>query len=74
MKPEISQKLFVGILTAVLTTIFLGALGLGIRANEVNNIQEISLARIDLFMETQNRLNDKLEKLIDQLRFQKGGS
>ena len=72
MKTENSQKLTIGIVTAVLTSIFLGALGLGVRANETNNFQEVRLAKIELFVETQNRLNDKLEKLVDQLRFQRG--
>lgn len=70
-RADVSQKLFVGIMTAVLTTIFLGVLGIGVRASEINQMQDVRLTRVEYFVENQNRLNEKMEKLIDSIRFNK---
>ena len=70
-RSDISSKLFVGIMTAILTAVFLGALGISVRASEINNMQEVRLSRVEYFMENQNRLNEKLEKWIDQVRYPK---
>ena len=59
------QKVFLSILTAVLTTIFLWSLGLGVRNYEINNRQDISIERFNGFMETQVELNRKLTEILE---------
>ena len=62
---DVGQKVFLSILTAVLTTIFLGSLGLGVRNYEINNRQDISIERFNGFMETQVELNRKLTEILE---------
>lgn len=67
-RQDVGSKMFIGIVTAILTTIFLGALGISIRSSEMNNMQEVRLAKLEVFAENQNNLNKKMEDLIDELR------
>jgi hypothetical protein len=68
---EPNQKLAIGIISTVATTIFLGALGLSVRATEINSMQEVRLARIEDFIARQDRINEKLEGLIERLRHER---
>lgn len=68
-RSDVGPKIAAGVITAVLTTIFLGSLGLSIRANELNQIQEVRIAKVEVFLVNQDRLNAKLEKIVDEIRF-----
>ena len=60
---DIGQKMFIGIVTAILTTIFVGALGLGIRAYEKDGIHDIEIALLKQTMINQDRLNLSQDRL-----------
>lgn len=62
---DVGNKLFIGILTAVLTTVFLGSLGLGIRAYELGNKHEVRISVMENFIYRQDRLNEKWEAWLD---------
>ncbi|NOS67927.1 MAG: hypothetical protein HOO67_06240 [Candidatus Peribacteraceae bacterium] len=62
---DVGSKVFWSIMTGILTTIFLGSLGLGIRNYEINNRQDIELTTVREYMKTQARLNDKLDAILD---------
>ena len=64
-RQDVGQKMFLGIITSILTTIFIASLGLSIRNYEINNSQDISIDRFIHFMESQSRLNDKLTDLLE---------
>lgn len=65
--------MFIGIISAILTTVFLGSLGLSLKANEVNNSQEVRLGKFQMFMENQDKLNIKMDSILDSLRFNRSG-
>lgn len=64
-RQDVGQKMFVAILTSVLTTLFLGSLGMGIRNYEINNRQDIDLTKIGVYMKNQDILNGKLTDILE---------
>lgn len=66
-RQDVGQKMFVGILTAVLTTIFIGSLGLSIRAGEKNHALELRVVKLEVFVANQDRLNIKLDKILSRI-------
>ena len=65
-RDDVGQKVFIGIITAVLTTIFISSLGFSIRAYEIGNVHEVRLAKIDSYIDSQEKLNLRLEKFLDK--------
>lgn len=59
------SKMFLVIVSSILTTIFLGSLGLGIRNYEINNRQDISLTEMKFYMKNQDILNMKLTDILE---------
>ena len=67
------QKLFVGILTAVLSTIFLGTLGLSVTGMQKDHDLEIRVVQIEQFIRNQDRLNVKITDLLETGYVNKNG-
>ena len=59
------QKLFIGILTAVLSTVFLGTLGLSVTGMQKDHDLELRVVQIEQFIKNQDRLNIKLTDLLE---------
>ena len=66
-RSDVGGKMFVGVLTAVLSAIFLGTLGMSVRAVEMNYLQDTRLSLLEGFASRQDKLNEKLEKMADRL-------
>lgn len=64
-RQDVGQKMFIAIVSAILTTIFLGSLGLGFRAYEKGNTHEVRITVLEEFAKGQARLNEKLDKLLE---------
>lgn len=66
-RADVGQKMFIGIITAVLTTIFVGALGISLRSMEKGHDLELRVVKLEVFIVNQDKLNDKLSKLLDRV-------
>ena len=64
---DVLPKLFMVVLGSILSAIFIGSLGISIRANEMNYLQETRIALLEGFADRQDKLNDKLEAIADRL-------
>ena len=79
-RQDVGQKMFIAILTAIITTIFLGVLGMSIRNYEKSNTMEIRLVKVELIVQNQNELNKKLTDFLEsgerwmlQQKYKQGG-
>ena len=70
-RSDVGSKMFLGIVTALLSAVFLGTLGISIRATEMNYMQETKIALLEGFAQRQDKLNDKLEQVADRFLMQK---
>ena len=64
-RSDVGQKMFVGIITAVLTTVFMGALGMSMRGVEMNHGLELRMVKVEVFIANQDRLNERLVRVLE---------
>ena len=64
-RSDVGQKMFIGITTAILTTVFMGALGMSIRGLELNHGLELRMVKIEVFIANQDRLNERLVRVLE---------
>lgn len=57
--------MFVGIVTSIMTMVLVSSLGFGFRAYELGNRQEVRLAVIETYIKNQDKLNEKLTRLLE---------
>ena len=76
-RQDVGQKLFIGIVTAILTTVFLATLSLGWQNYERQNKIEVRLVQVEVFVRNQDRLNQKLTNFLESgyyTKYKQGGA
>lgn len=69
---DVGQKIYIGIITAVLSAIFLGALGMSIRGVEKDHDLELRVVQVEQFVRNQDKLNQKLTDFLESGYYRNG--
>jgi hypothetical protein len=64
-RQDVGQKMFVAIVSAILTTVLVSVLSLGWRNYERSNIIEIRVVQLEAFARNQDTLNKKLTDFLE---------
>lgn len=65
-RADVGQKIYIGIITAILSTVFLGALGMSIKNSDALHNIDVRVVKLEQFTDNQNRLNMKLDTFVDR--------
>jgi hypothetical protein len=64
-RSDVGSKVTTGIVTAILTSVFLGALGMSIRQEEKGHLMDVRIVKVEVFIANQDRLNERLVRVLE---------